>query len=379
VQRSGEGVRVTAQLIHAATDAHLWARDYERDLTDVLKLEGDVARAVASEIRIQVTPEEQERLASARSVNPQAHEAYLLGWHHLSRDDEQGLKQAIKYFERAIQLAPDHAAAYAGLSRAWLLQGLSVTADFKEAESPARTAALKAIELDAQLAEAHISLGDIKQQYDWDWAGGEEEARRALELDPGGLNSHLYYGYLLMHLGRLDEAIREGQIAVQLDPVSSGTRQALGRFLYRAHRYEEALPHLQRAVELEPRSVRANYRLGELYAQMDRYEEAIAAYERTMEAMPKGGNPQAAIARVYALMGKHQKARQMISRLKANPYIIAAVYEALGEKDEAFRILEKAVDEHQVLTPLKVEPQFERLHSDPRWNTLLRRMNLPPE
>ena len=267
VQRSGGRVRVTAQLIHAATDAHLWARDYERDLTDVLKLQSEVARAVADEIRIQVTAEERARLASARSVNPQAHEAYLLGRYHFSKGNEQGWKQAIEYFERAIQLAPDYAAAYAGLSDAWRQRGVFGAADFKEVESPARAAALKAIELDEQLAEAHISLANIKYLYDWDWAGAEQEFRRALELDPGSLDAHIDYGHLLMHLGRHDEAIREGQIAVQLDPLSSGTQSSLGRFLYRARRYEEALPHLQRAVELEPRSVVANSRLGDVYAQ----------------------------------------------------------------------------------------------------------------
>jgi tetratricopeptide (TPR) repeat protein len=166
---------------------------------------------------------------------------------------------------------------------------------------------------------------------------------------------------------------------VQLDPVSSATQSALGRFLYWAHRYEEALPHLLRAVELEPRSLTPNYRLGDLYVQLGRYDEAIAAYERSGEAIPKGGYPHAGIARVYALMGRHREARQMISGLKDNPYIIAAVHVALGDKDEAFRILEKAVGERQFLTPLKVEPPLESLHSDPRWKALLRRMNFPEQ
>jgi serine/threonine-protein kinase len=250
---------------------------------------------------------------------------------------------------------------------------------FKETESPARSAALKAIQLDEQLAETHLSLAAIYQHYDWDWTGAERECRRALELDPGNLNVHTEYAYLLMHLGRLDEAIREGQIIVQLDPVSSSARSALGRFLYRAHRYDEALPHLLRAVELEPQSLTPNYRLGDLYAQLGRYEEALAAYERSGQAISNGGYPQAGIARVYALMGRTREARQMISGLKDSPYIIAAVYAALGERGEAFRILEEAVEKHQLLTPLKVEPPLDGLHSDPRWNALLRRMNFPTE
>ena len=380
VQRSGGRVRVTAQLIHPATDAHLWASEYERDLTDVLKLQSEVARAVADEIRIQVTPEERARLASARSVNPQAHEAFLLGRYHLSRANEQGWKQAIDYFERAIELAPDYAAVYAGLSDAWLQRGIFSAKDFREVESPSRAAALKAIGLDQQLAEAHTALGNIKHIYDWDWAGAEQELSRALELDPGSLDAHIDYGTLLMHLGRHDEAIKEGQIAAQLDPLSSRTQSFLGRFLYRARRYEEALPHLQRAVELEPRSVHANYRLGEVYVQLGRYEEAIAALEKNRELMPKGGELQAAVARVYALMGREHEARQMIRGVKAQPYAFARLYAALGDKDEAFRILEKAVEErNSLLVALKEDPPYENLHSDPRWKALLRRMNFPPE
>lgn len=377
VQRSSGWVRVTVQLIHAASDTHLWARDYERDPTDVLKLESEVARAVTEEVRVQVTAEERARLASARSVNPQAHEAYLLGRYHASKDNEQGWKQAINYFERATQMAPDYALPYAGLSAAWWQRGLS-GANFKEVELPACAAALKAVELDEQLAEAHTALGNIKVLYEWDWTGAEREFRRALELDPGSLDAHTYYGTLLMHWGRHDEAIREGQRAVQFDPLSSKTQSFLGRFLYRARRYEEALPHLERAVELEPRSVHANFRLGDVYAQLGRYDEAIAMFERIRELMPKGGNFQAGIARVYALMGRKREARQMISGLKANAYVIAGVYATLGDKDEAFGILEKAVKERQVLVNIKVDPPFENLYSDPRWKALLRRMNFPP-
>lgn len=379
VQRSGGRVRVTAKLIPAATDSPVWTSNYERDVSDVLKLQSEIAWAVANEIRIQITAEERARLASARSVDPQAHEAYLLGRYHLRQDNEQGLRQAIEYFERAIKIAPDSAAAYAGLSDAWRFRGLTGIVDFKEAESPAREAALKALELDEQSAEGHISLAMIKQNYDWDWTGAERELRRALEIDPGSLDTHTNYGYFFMHVGRHDEAIREGEIAVQLDPLSSVTHSALGRFLYRAKRYEEALPHLLRAVELEPRSLHANYRLGELYAQMGRYDEAIAAYEGTTPTMPRDGNFQAAIARVYALMGRHREARQMLRGAKANPFITAEVYVALGDKNEAFRILEKAVTEHQLMTVLKVEPPLESLYSDPRMKALLRRMNLPTD
>jgi TolB-like protein/DNA-binding winged helix-turn-helix (wHTH) protein/Tfp pilus assembly protein PilF len=369
IQRSGGRVRVTAQLIRAATDTHIWANNYERDLTDVLKLQSDVARAVADEIRIQVTAEERERLASARSVDPQAHEAYLLGRYYFSKGNPTGWKQAIENFERAISLAPDYAAAYAGLSDTWLNRGI-FELNFKTTDASARAAALKAVGFDEHLAEAHISLGNIKFNYDWDWAGAETEFSRAIELDPGSLRAHSDYGYLLMAVGRHDEAIREGRIAAQLDPLSSETQSALGRFYYRARRVDEAVPHLERAVELEPASIGARFKLGEAYIQQGKYEEAIRAFK----------DDRLGISRAYALTGKQREARQMVRTLKEPPISIAAVYAALGDKDEAFRILEKAVDDRSAhLVYLKEDPPLRPLHDDPRWKALLRRMNLPPE
>ena len=376
VQRSGGRVRVAARLIPAAADSPSWSRDYERDESDVLKLESDVARAVADEIRIHVTAAERARLASARSVNPQAHEAYLLGRYHLGKVNEQDVKEAVEYFQRAIQLAPDYAAAYAGLSDAWWQQGFT-EANFEEVESPAFSAALKAIELDEQLAEAHITLANIKLYY-LEWAAAEQEFKRALELNPGSADAHIYYGLLLSSLARNNEAIREGQIAVQLDPLSSGA-SLLGRILIRARRYQEALPYLERGIELEPRSSRSYFRLGDNYVQLGRYDEAIAAYRKAGELVPKSGWFKAGIARVYALTGRQREARQIISGLKTDPLAIAGVYAALGDKNEAFTILDKAIEEHQFIVYLKEDPVFESLYSDPRWQALLRRMNYPAE
>ena len=374
VQRSGGRVHVSARLISAAADSPMWSRDYDRDESDVLKLESDVARAITDEIRIQVTADELARLASARSINPQAQEAYLLGRHHLSKGNEEDAKQSIEYFERAIRLAPDYAAAYAELSDAWTQLGFAL-GNFKEVESKARSAAVKAIELDEQLAGAHIALANIKLYYDLDWTTAEREFRRALDLNPGSPDAHVSYGLLLTSLGRHNEAIREGQIAVQLDPLSSGA-SVLGRILLRARRYQEALPYLQRGVELEPRSARAYFRLGDNYVQLGKYDEAIAAYEKAGELVPKNGWSQSGIAYVYALLGKQREARQMISGLKADPIAIARVYVALGDKDEAFRALNKAIEERPIGFYINQDPAFERLYSDPRWQVLLGRMNL---
>ncbi|HEU4386842.1 MAG TPA: tetratricopeptide repeat protein [Blastocatellia bacterium] len=367
VQRSGTRVRVTAQLINATTDTHLWARDYDRELTDVLKLQSEIARAVADEIRVQVTAQERARLASAGTIDPRAHEAYLLGRFQLRKGDRAGLKLAIDNFERAISLAPDYAAAYAGLSDTWLNRGI-FELNFKLTEASARAAALKAVAFDESLADAHIALGNTKFNYDWEWAGGESEFRRALDLDPGSSRAHSDYGYLLMALGRHEEAIEQGSIAVELDPLSSDTQSALGRSFYRAGRVEEAIPHLERAVELEPTSIGARFKLGEAYIRLGKFEEAIRAFN----------GDELGLLRVYSLTGKQREARQLLRRLKEPPISIAAVYASLGEKDEAFRILERAVDERSAhLVYLKEDPPLEALHSDPRWKALLHRMNFP--
>ncbi len=308
---------MSAKLIPAATDSPLWARDYERDLSDVLKLQSEVARAVAEEIRIQVTPEERARLAAARHIDPAAHEAYLLGRHHL-RTNEDDLRQAIGHFERAIQRAPEYAAAYAGLSRAWTMRGIWGAKTRKEVAPSARDAALKAVALDDDLPEAHIALSDVKL-YDWDWAGAERELTRALALDANSAEAHRAYADLLDVLERHAEAIREIQRAEQLDPLSSVIQSRYGRVLYRARKYAEALPHLQRAIDLDPNPGNAMpyWILGEAYVQMGRYAEAIDSFREAQSHGGRAPDLAAEIAWVYARMGKPAEARRMLEELKA--------------------------------------------------------------
>jgi serine/threonine protein kinase/tetratricopeptide (TPR) repeat protein len=384
VQRSGGRVRVTAKLIPAATDSAVWTREYERDLSDVLKLQTELARAVAQEIRIQVTPEEKARLAVARNIDPQAHEAFLLGRHHLRTNDED-LRQAIEHFERTIKLAKDYAPAHAALSRAWALRGIWGTTTRQEAMSLAEKAASMALALDSQLSEAHVALSDVKH-YKWDWDGAERELIRAIELDPNNADTHRAYADLLMALTRHDQAIREIQRAEQLDPFSSFIQARFARVLYRASRYDEALPHLQRAVELDRHhgNVMPYWIFGSVYTEMGRYDEAIRNFKK---AQSQGARPldiSAEIACVYARMGKSNEARKILSELKAkttestfSTAPVAYAYAALGEKDAAFEILFRLVEERQNLaTHIKADPPLVSLHSDPRWKKLLARMNL---
>jgi tetratricopeptide (TPR) repeat protein len=385
VQRSGDRVLVSAKLIPAATDSPLLTLEYNRDLSDVLKLQSEVARAVADEIRVQVTPEERTRLAAARNINPQAHEAYLRGLYHL-RTNEQDLRQAIEQFDRTILLAPDYAPAHAALARAWMMRGIWGARNRKESATFARDAALKAVELDPQLPEAHVELSDVKF-YDFDWHGAEREITRALELDPNSARAHQAYADLLMALERHDEAIREIQRAEHLDPLSSFVQSRYGRVLYRARKYEEAVPYLYRAIELDPEPGNAMpyWILGDIYVQMGRYEQAITNFKKFQSQIGHDpvGSP-AGIARAYAHMGKVNEARRILAEMKAttdpsrfSTGPVAQAYTALGDKDEAFKVLFRLVEERTNLaTHIKADPGLDSLHTDARWKELLRRMNL---
>jgi len=379
VQRSGGRVLVTARLIPTATDSPLWSRQFDRDLSDVLKLQSEIARAVTDEIRIQLTADEQSRLASARTINPQAHEAYLLGRYHLAKLNEEELKLAIEYFERAIQIEPDSAIAYSGLGEAWVERGIWGGKSFNEVQAPARAAVMKAAALDDQIAEVHTMLGQIKYLYDWDWSPSEKEFKRALELEPGSLNAHRLYATFLMALGRHAEAITEIQHAAQLDPLSSDVQSSYGRILYRARKYEEAIAPLKRALELDPQLYSAYVRLGDVYAVLGRYDEAKQMFEKAAQLRSEGPHT-TRVARIYALSGRQHEAREILSQAKQGAFETAGVYVALGDTDQAFKILEKAVEEHNgLLVYIKEDPTLDKLHSDPRWQRLLQRMNFPVE
>jgi len=388
VQRAGGRVKVTTQLINAATDAHIWARDYEREMTDILKLQGEVARAIADEIRIQVTPQERARLTSAPSVDPAAHEQYLLGRYHFWKRNEEDLRRAIDHFGQAIRLAPDYAAAYAGLSDALRERGIWGSSIFKEVESPSRDAAMTAIRLDPDLASAHVSLAHIKYTYDWDWSEAEQEIRRALDLDPGDSYSHSSYGDLLQALGRFPEAIAQMEAAEQLDPLSSVIQSGFGRVLYRAGKYAESIGHLNRALELDGANFGAYGRLGDVYDEIGSYDEAEKAY-KTAHALAKNDSQgyTARLARSYAHAGKPAQALRILNELKAAERSarflslqMASAYAALGNKDEAFRLLTRNVEQHDSLSIyIKEDPPFRSLHSDGRWADLLHRMKFPSE
>lgn len=379
MQRTGDRVRVTVQLIHVATDAHLWAREYERELTDVLKLQSEVARAVADEIQARLTAEERARLASAGSVNPEAYQEFLLGQHYLWRLTEEDLARAIGHFEQSARIDPTYAPAYAGLSHAWWWRGIWGAVLFNQVEGPSRAAAARALELDPQLPEAHVSVGRIKFGHEWDWAGARGAFTRALAIDPNNVDAHFFSAMLCMAVGCFTEAIDHMKRLEERDPLSATVQSFFGRVLYRARRYDEAVVHLNQAIALDSQSPANAYgRLADVYEAVGKFDEALVLRQKeaNIDRRPRTADWTARTARTYALMGKREKAIEMLNASRGgNPHLLAMAYAALGERDEAFRLLFEIIEDPSFDVYVKTDPAFDRLHSDPRWQEVMRRMN----
>jgi len=386
VLRSGDRVRITAQLIGAVPERHLWARSYERDLRDVLSLQGEIARAIADEVRAKLTPDVQARLTRARPVNPEAYEAYLRGRYFWNKRTEEGTKKGIEFFGQALEKDPAYALAYTGLADCYYLLADYRFVPWKEAYPRAKGAATKALELDETLAEAHTSLAVIKGEYEWDWLGAEREFKRAIEFNPNYATAHHWYSDYLGVMGRHEEAIAEIKRAQQLDPLSLIINAVAGYRFYWARRYDEAVEQLRKTLEMDPNFAVAHWLLGQTYEQTGEYQSAIAEYQKGRSASGGSVYLVAALGHAYAAAGKRREALKILGELKElskhtyiSPYSTGVIYIALGEKDQALEWLEKAYQERAAgIVILKVDPMLDPLRSDPRFQALLRRMNFPP-
>ncbi|HEX2714528.1 MAG TPA: tetratricopeptide repeat protein, partial [Candidatus Acidoferrales bacterium] len=388
VLRSGGRVRITAQLIHAATDQHLWAESYERDFRDVLSLQREVARAVANEIQIQLTPQEQVRLSSARTVDPEAYQLYLKGRFYWNKRTEADLYKGIQYFQQAIDLDPNYALAYSGMADCYSLLGWDLFGALapREALPIAKAAAGRALEKDDSLAEAHSSLAWTKLAFDWDWAGAEREFKRALELNPGYAVAHQWYAECLAGMGRYEEAGAEAKQARELDPLSLTINTIAGWILYFDRQNDQAMAQFRRTLELDPNFWVAHWTLGRAYEQKRMFAEAIAELQRASALSAGSPLSLAALGHAYAVSGQTVGAQHVLAQLKelaekryVLPYSIATIYAGLGETDEAFRWLERAYEERSGwLIWLRAEPVSDALRPDPRFQDLLRRIGLPP-
>ena len=384
VLRSDDRVRISAELVQPQTGQNLWAHSYERTVTDILALQSDVARDIVTQIQIQLTQPEQERLAKTRTVVPAAYDAYLQGNYFVAKRTGETVTQAVADYRQAIQLDPTYAPSYAGLAGA-----LTLAADYKDVPSSqvlpeAEAAAVKALQLDDNLASAHAVLGQIRA-YRLEWPGVLDEFQRAIELNPGDANSHHWYALALASAGQSDESIAEMKLAQELDPRSLIINANLSWVLYLAGRDDEAVAQAQKAVAMDSGFAVAHGYLGQAYLAQRDYAKALQELQQALALSGNETSFKAELGNAYAVAGEKPESLailhdllQLYSKQYVSPYNIALVYVGLDQKDEAFQWLDKAYAERSVrLINIAVHPRFVSLRSDRRFSALVQRIGLP--
>lgn len=394
VMRSADRVRITVELIDASSDQHLWAESYERDLKDILTLQGEVAQAIAQQVRAVITPQEQVRLVKERPMDPDVYELYLKGRHIMERGGLEDVQKAIDYFQSGLSKDPDNALLYTGLADAYIDKMADVHESPVEATAKARAAASKALQLDDSLAEAHTSLGMIKLSYDWDWAGAELELKRAMELNPSYPLAYIMYGQYLTMIGRHTDALPYFEKAHRLDPLFGQSYRGEGYSCFMAHKYDEAIVQYRKALDLEPDAF--NY-FGLVLARAEKGDSSTAIAEAE-KATKLNASPLllTSLASAYARAGRRADANRVLRRLDeiwkrqgaapawhsarsayVCPYEVAGVYAQLGDKDRALEWLDKAYRNRSCLYWLRQDPRFDSIHSDARFQELLAKINFP--
>jgi len=383
-RRAADHLRITAQLIQIKDQSHLWAEDYDRQPQDILSVQDDVALAVAREIQLRLTPQQRMRL-TAHVVDPEAHENYLKGRFFWNKRNEEGFRKAVEYFQAAIAKDPNYANAYAGLADAYvLLEGYGFE-PLEKVMPKAKEAALRAIQIDNQLAEPYASLG-LMYAHDWNWADSGKNFERAIELDPNYSVAHHWYGsgYLAAIPGKTEEEISELRKAHELDPLSPGIITDLAIYLCFARQFDESMRQFQDVLRIDPDFVQAHYWLSQSYELRGMYPEAIAEVKK-IKSPDATRFVTGQLGHIYALQGRRREALEVVSKLQklsqqtyVDPRYIADIYVALGEKDLAFAWLQKAYDEHSpTICSLKVNWKYDSIRSDPRFVDLVRRAGIP--
>jgi eukaryotic-like serine/threonine-protein kinase len=389
VQR-GDDLSVSAELVDAREDKQLWGEQYSRKLSDIHRVQEEIATAISGNLRLRLTSEEKTRLAKPYATNPEAYELYLKGRYHTNKATAEGLRRGAEFFRQAIEKDPGYALAYAGLADSYnsLGSGLAYMPPTK-AFPIAKAAAAKALELDDTLAEAHAVLGYVYWFYDWDWLGAEREFKRAIALNPNSAIVHQRYAECLITRSRFEDSISEGERAQELDPLSPQAAGWLGYFYLAGRRYDESIVQLQKALDLDPNVAWARMVLAWAYVMKHMSMQAVAESEKIAvqdkAVTPENQNVVQGVGWVYAMSGRRDKALIMVEKIKrllpqayVDFYCIASIYAGLGERDEAFRWLEKGYEEHSASMPfLSGDPMWDGMRSDPRYTDLLRRMGLP--
>jgi TolB-like protein/Tfp pilus assembly protein PilF len=383
VLRSGDRVRVTAQLINPATEAQLWAHSYERDLRDVLSLQNEIVSAITREVNVRLTPQEETRLAGAHQVNPEAYDAYLKGQFQWYKLNQQSLYSALQYFTLALEKDPEYAPAYAGIAHVWTALKQQGFVSFDEATPKQKAAALKALELDSTLAEVHYTLAGINTWTDWDWLGAEREFRRAIELNPNYPDARIYYSHFLNYMGRPKEAALQADRGLELDPLNTLFQGIYAMYLMQARRYDDAVALLRKILDTAPNDAIALSTLRSAYHMKRMYKEALEIWKASYAA--KGDREaQDALARGFAEGGYQGALQRVAETLVARsqttyvtPWQIATLYTRAGKNSESLEWLEKAYQAHDQNMPyISVDPIFDDLRNEPRFQDILRRMKL---
>ena len=384
VMQRGDTLAITAELIDARDNTHIWGQRYSRKPSDIFALQNDLAREITSMLRRRLTGEEERRMARSDTANPRAYEHYLRGRYWFNKRTEEGFNRGIAYFQQAITEDPAYALAYTGMANSysglWAWGLVAPTEVYPRAKEALR----RALEIDDTLAEAHASLGYIQAEYEWDWLGGEREFLRAIELNPGSADIHRWYGGVLQDMGRFQEAITEHTRALELDPLSPINARTLGDAFYRARQYDQAIQQYQNALELDPGFVPALVALADVYFQKSLYSEGIRELEKVLALAPNNMTALSRIGYAHAVAGRKAEAQNIVARLSdlaSRRYVpaeyLARIYVGLGERDKAFEWLEKDHEDRSIRF-IYTDPIYDSLRSDRRFQDLLRRMNLQP-
>ena len=386
VQKSGDKVRVTAQLLRVSDGKHLWSAQFNENFTDIFAVEDSISKQMVEALLLNLTGEEQRRVTKHYTENIEAYELYLRGRYFQDKRTPEGLNKSIDYFQLATGKDPGYALAFAGLADSYV--GLAVRVDMppKDSYRQAKTAAIQALEIDDTLAEAHASLGNVQYWYDWDWSAAETEFKRAVELGPNYPTAHQLYASYLIVMGRHPEALAEIKQAHSLDPLSLPINVNVARILYFSREYDEAIEQCRKTLEIDPNFGGAHLFLGRLYKEKRMYQEALTELEKARRLLAGSAEVLALIGYTYAVSGSRVEAQNVLVELQGlskqryvSPYHLAMVYAGLGEQNQALDLLDKACAEREGrMTILKFAPEFDSLRSDPRYADLVRRIGLTP-
>jgi eukaryotic-like serine/threonine-protein kinase len=390
VMQRGDNLEISAELVDTRDDSHIWGQQYSRKTSDIFALQGNLAKEMTSMLRMRLTGEEEKRMMKNYTVSPEAYQDYLKGLYWWNKRSEEGFAKGIQFFQEAIEKDPNYALAYSGLADCYSVRAIvgfvSPTSEFPKAKQ----AALKALEIDNSLGQAHTSLATI-ESYDYDWLDGEKEFQRAIELNPNYAAAHYFYGYLLVAIGRTEQGIAEAKRAVELEPLSLIANAILAAEFSNAEQYDQAVGQLRRTIELDPNFLQAHVFLGYAYDGKAMHQEAIAEFERALAISPGNTRALAGLGYSYGAAGRKAEAEKVLGQLQAlsrEKYVPALftglVYLGLGEKEKTLQLLEKSYDEGGLgvlqgagVNP-KTSPILNPVRSDPRFQNLLRRMKLQP-